>query len=248
MVALYTDFGVSSPYVGQMKAVIARGIEGVECIDLLHEAPRFDPRSSAYLLAALVRYMPRGVVYLCVVDPGVGGERCALWVKTEQGHFIGPDNGLMSQVIRDAQEAQIRALDWPEEGMSASFHGRDLFAPAAVRLLRGEILKGQDLAPGEVVGADWPVELARVVYIDPFGNFFTGLSARAMRKDTVIQVVGEHITYARTFCEVPAGAGFWYENSCGLVEVAVNQGSAQARFGLQVGDPVGVLVRGTRRY
>ncbi len=240
-IVLYTDFGVGSPYVGQMKAVLVAGVAECRCIDLLHDAPRFDPCSSAYLLAALVRDMPLGAVYVAVVDPGVGGDRRALWVETERGHFLGPDNGLLSQVVRMSGDAKVRALAWPEEGMSASFHGRDLFAPAALRLLRGEVLAGTSVPPDAIVGADWPGMSARIVYIDPFGNLFTGLFFNAVERSMVLEVAGERVRYARTFCEVPKGAAFWYGNSSGLVEIAVNQGSAQARFGMRTGDEVTVL-------
>src|SRR5688572_23638495 len=96
MIALFTDFGVNGPYVGQMKAVLARAAPGVAVIDLLHDAPAFNPRASAYLLAALAREFAEGAVLLCVVDPGVGTTRRPLVARLDGRWFVGPDNGLFN--------------------------------------------------------------------------------------------------------------------------------------------------------
>lgn len=139
MIVLFTDFGLSGPYIGQMKAVLAREAPGVPLIDLFSDAPAFDPISSAYLLAAYAPEFPAGTVFLCVVDPGVGGERAALAVQADSRWFVGPDNGLMAVAAARAERSRrFFRIDWRPPSLSASFHGRDLFAPVAALLARGE--------------------------------------------------------------------------------------------------------------
>lgn len=233
MIILYTDFGTTDPYVGQMHAVLARDAQGVPVIDLLHTAPDFGVRESAYLLAALVSRFPSPAIFVGVVDPGVGGERRPVIVHTDQHWFVGPDNGLFHIVARRATAAQARVIEWRPQNIAISFHGRDLFAPVAARLARGEqppsTVTELTTPPGE-----WPDDLPVVIYIDHYGNLFTGLRAANISRDAVIKIGGISIRYAPVFSAVPEGSPFWYENSIGLVEIAVNRGSAAKALGVQV--------------
>ena len=238
LIALFTDFGLQGPYVGQMQAVLAVQASGVPVIDLLSRAPAFRPRQSAYLLAGLTRTMPGNSLFLAVVDPGVGGERQGLILKTDRHWFVGPDNGLLAIAARQARKADFRYIGWIPEDLSASFHGRDWFAPVAARIARGDPVDTKPAVPDEVVGWDWPQDLAELIYIDEYGNGFTGVRARGVDRRSVLWVGGQRIGFARTFSAVPQGAAFWYENSCGLVEIAVNSGNAQVEIGLEVGTPV----------
>lgn len=242
LIALFTDFGSTGLYLGQMQAaLIASGVT-VPVIDLCNNAPFFDPRSSAYLLAALSRRMPSGTLFLSVVDPGVGGSRLPLLVKTADHWFVGPDNGLFSQVVLGDPQCRVSKIVWrPEGDLSNSFHGRDLFAPVAARVSLGQAVSSAALMASQLAGADWPADLERIIYIDHYGNAFTGIRAATLDRSERLEVGGIELSYAATFCEVEPGAAFWYENSSGLVEIAVAQGRADQRLGLSVGHAVHII-------
>lgn len=242
MLVLFTDFGLGGPYVGQMKAVLYREAPGVPVVDLFADAPSFNPRASAYLLAAYVSEFPEGTVFLCVVDPGVGTEaRRPVVVQAGGRWFVGPDNGLFHVVAMRAAERRRWEITWRPERLSASFHGRDLFAPVAARLARGEPPEGVDLPWQAEELAGWAEDLYEVIYIDHFGNAITGVRAQSLRP-SIFLLVSEHIlTWARTFGEAAPGEAFWYENANGLVEIAVSSGSAAEVLGLEVGSEIEVV-------
>ena len=237
-IALVTDFGGSGPYVGQMKLRLSGLAPRIPVIDLISDLQPFRPDLAAYLLPALSVEMPAGTLYLCVVDPGVGGARGALAVDVDGDWYVGPDNGLLAPVIRRANHVRILRIDWRPEKLSDSFHGRDLFAPVAAMLCDGSYPNHTEIDSGEIAGSDWPDELAKIIYADNYGNLVTGIRASGLDRRLRLQVRGREIDYARTFCEVPPGQAFWYENSFGLVELAVNQGDARIAVGLGIGDPV----------
>lgn len=240
LIALFTDFGLSGPYHGQMHTVLAAAGLEQPVIYLMADAPRFDPRSSAYLLAALAADMPEGTLFISVVDPGVGGERRPIVVRDSNQWFVGPDNGLLSQVARRSGKAQVEVIEWRPEKMSSSFHGRDLFAPVAVSICRREYLQGQRAPVDSLVGMEWPADLAEIIYIDAFGNAITGVRASMISDLEWISVAGEKIQKACTFSDVTLGAPFWYANSNGLVEIAVNCGSAAKGLGIGIGSRIEV--------
>jgi S-adenosyl-L-methionine hydrolase (adenosine-forming) len=222
-----------------MKAVLARDAPGVPVIDLFADAPQADPMASAYLLAAYAAWWPAGTVFLCVVDPGVGSDRRALAVQADGRWFVGPDNGLLEIVRRRAADCRGWDIAWRPAVLSASFHGRDLFAPVAAMLARGEPPPGigSDLAPR----VDWPDDLPRIIYIDHYGNAMTGIRAAIIPVAAEIEAGGHRLARARTFSEVAAGAAFWYENSNSLAEIAVNSGRADRLLGLRPGDEVAII-------
>ena len=152
----------------------------------------------------------------------------------------GPDNGLLSVVARRAKEVQAWRITWRPPRLSASFHGRDLFAPVSAQLARGEPPVGEAMAPEEMTGWDWPDDLAQVIYIDGFGNAMTGLRALGLTAKTRLKAGDRSLTRARTFSDVTVGEAFWYENANGLAEIAVNKGRADQALGLKVGDPVDI--------
>ncbi|WP_296697228.1 SAM hydrolase/SAM-dependent halogenase family protein [Thiocapsa sp. UBA6158] len=235
---LVTDFG-DGIYVGQMRARLGDLLPGVPLVDLVHDLPPFRIDLAACLLPALVRDMPAGSIYVCVVDPGVGGARAGLLVQMRDSWFIGPDNGLLVPLVHCAEDAVVARIGWYPSVLSASFHGRDWFAPAAARLALGTDLQLCPLDPADMVGSDWPKERAAVVYVDRFGNLMTGLQATGRPRTHALQVGQRCLRHARTFCEVASGEAFWYENAFGLVEIAVNLGRADRELGLSPGDPIG---------
>lgn len=234
---LATDFGADL-YVGQMQARLHALLPGVPCMGLMQDLPPFRPDLAAYLLPALLRDLPCDSLVLCVVDPGVGGERAGLLVRADGHWLIGPDNGLLALVARRAGDGSIWRIGWRPERMSASFHGRDWFAPAAARLVLGEDLELTPLESADMVGAGWPDERATIVYVDHFGNLMTGVRASSVSAEAVLRVRGQSLPRARTFCEVEPGQAFWYENALGLIEIAVNQARADRQLALGVGDLV----------
>jgi len=241
MIVLFTDFGLEGPYTGQMKAVLARTAPGEVVIDLFANAPTFDAQSAAYLLAAYTGEFPAGTVFLCVVDPGVGGERRAAAVLADGHWFVGPDNGLFNVVAMRAHDVQWWDLTWRPEHLSASFHGRDLFAPVAARIARGESPPGQRMEPKLRTRRGWPEDLARIVYIDRYGNAMTGLRAANLLVENKLEINGHRLSRERTFSAVPPGHAFWYANANGLAEIAVNQGRAAEVLGIELGMAVNVI-------
>ena len=239
MLVLFTDFGAAGPYVGQMKAVLAQDAPGVPVIDLLHEAPTFNARASAYLLAALAPAFPAGAVFTCIVDPGVGTERRALALQADGRWYVGPDNGLLDIVAARAREAKWWNLTWRPRELSPTFHGRDLFAPIAARLAAGQAPPGEACDSPAKTRA-WPADLAEVIYLDPFGNAATGLRARIVGPDVVLRANNRCFQPVTTFGDAPAGSAVWYENSNALAELAISSGSAAGSCGLAIGTPISV--------
>jgi len=239
MIVTFTDFGLAGPYVGQLRLALAAGAPKLPVIDLMHDAPAANPKAAAYLLAALGDRLPAGAVLLAVVDPGVGSDRRPVMVQTAQNWLVGPDNGLLAPLAGRLEAQGWFEISWRPEALSASFHGRDLFAPVAARLALGD--PPQSLGEpwvGAPVGADWAEDLAEIVYIDRFGNAMTGLRAAHVHENQGIWLKNKEFFRARTFSDAAPGQGFWYENSNGLVEIAVNGGSAAANFDLKLGVPV----------
>jgi S-adenosylmethionine hydrolase len=236
-VALYTDFGPFDHYLGEMMAVLQGSLQGVPAYCLGSGAPAFNPRASAYLLAALLKTLPKGHLIVCVVDPGVGTSRRILMMETRSHLLFAPDNGLLS-VCRQQYQAQIKELGWRPEYLSSSFHGRDLFAPAVVRYLNDLPLGLRPIDSHTMVGADWPTDLAEIIYIDGYGNLISGVRVGALPENAVVCLRGVTIPWARTFADCAMGESFCYENSSGLLEIAVNCDSAAKRWSASIGEAV----------
>lgn len=245
MIVIATDFGFEGPYMGQMRAVLAREAPGVPVIDLFADLPAFGIQAAAYLLAAYVGEFPAGTIFLCVVDPGVGSERRVAVVRADGCWFVGPDNGLFNVVAQRAADLQWWDIDWRPERLSHSFHGRDLFAPVAARLARGDAVPGQAVEPATRLLTGWPTELFEIIYMDRFGNLITGIRASSVQRGESLEVGNRYLQRATTFSDVEWGDAFWYANANGLVEIAVNQGRANEVLGLKVGDSV--RLRGSDR-
>ena len=237
-VFLFTDFGSADIYVGQVKAALYRDAPGSAVVDLLNDAPMFDIAASAHLLAALVRHLPSPSVVLGVVDPGVGSTRGAVVLEADGRWFVGPDNGLFSIVRARSSSSACYALDWLPLPVCASFHGRDLFAPAAATLASGRgDMHTRPRKPALSVELD-AGDISRVIYIDHYGNVLTGLRAAAFDVGATVRIRDRVLAHARVFSDVPPGELFWYANSIGLLEIAGNQASAASMLGAAVGDEI----------
>jgi S-adenosylmethionine hydrolase len=152
--------------------------------------------------------------------------------------LVGPDNGLLALAARAVSPLSAWHIDWRPGSLSDSFHGRDLFAPVAAALAAGNTVEASPVPLEELAGSGWPDDLPEVIYVDGFGNCITGIRGDQWDKGCSLHLSGRDIYHARTFCEVPAGAPFWYVNSLGLVEIAVNLGRADQCLQLAIGDVV----------
>jgi len=261
-IAFLTDFGLQDDFVGTCHGVIKRIAPDVQIIDVTHGIEPHQVLQGALVLAATLPYMPVGV-HLAVVDPGVGGARRPLALRDHDGHvFVGPDNGLLVPAA-EAGGGVVAAHELvnPEyalQPVSRTFHGRDLFAPAAAHIATGVPLEelGPPLDPEVLVRLGLPqpeVEVARIgaraLYVDRFGNVQLNVAGAHLAETGAepgrrVRLELPHGTraavVARTFADVPTGDVVLYEDSYGNVAIAVSRGSAAAALGLGAGDPVSI--------
>ena len=251
VVTLTTDFGQRDAFVGIMKGVLLGIARSAVPVDLTHEVAPQDVRAAAFHLRHAWRSFPRGTVHVAVVDPGVGSER-AILLALEAGHaFLAPDNGLLSGVLgptADVRVLDVDAVALPER--SRTFHGRDVFAPAAARLARGDA--PHSIAPRKASwqriewpaaraleggGFDAPVEL-----LDRFGNAITALTQSELgpsgARGWTARVRGREVPLVGTYAEVAPGEPLALLDSCGRWEIAVRDGDAGRHLGLAAGDRV----------
>ncbi len=237
--ALFTDYGMGNLYVGQLHWRLAR--QGINFVDLAHDAPRFHPLAAGHLLRALLAQMQDPGVLVAVVDPGVGGSRGAVRVDWRGWRLVGPDNGLFAPLAETGEVDRVVSLDPSRFRCSNTFHGRDWFVPVGIELAQGRE-RDQGEIPGEaLVGFGERSWLERVIYVDGFGNLMTGLAGSSLKESDRIEIGGKDVGYLRTFCEAAAGGLLWYRNSIGLVEVAANQASASALLGAGIGTSIRVV-------
>lgn len=250
-----SDYGLADEFVGVVHGVIARLAPDARVIDLGHGVPRQDVRAGALLLERSLPFTPAGV-HLAVVDPEVGARRRAIAVRTaeEDRLLVGPDNGLLMPAAERfggcVEAVEISRSPWRLEPVSATFHGRDLFAPVAARLASGAALAdaGEPLEPDDLVGLELPTArvaggtlVAHVLGRDGFGNLLLDAThATALEAVRVgpVTVNDRPATFARTFADVERGALVVYEDASGRLAIAVNSGDAAATLGLAGGDEV----------
>ena len=237
MIVLFTDFTVLGPYLGQLKAALLNHGINSPIVDLISDAPKFNPRAASYLLSAYTRALPKGSIVIAVVDPGVGSDtREPVVIEANGIHFIGPGNGLFGALCQHAEEVKVYRINWRPQTLSDSFHGRDLFAPFAAKLhlsqLENNDLTSIGLLTMPVLG---PADLAEIVYIDGYGNLVTGLRLQSLSKKAYFTIGNVQIRHATTFSSVSQGEPFWYVNSSGLVEIAVNSSNASKYFSIDIG-------------
>jgi len=235
-VFLFTDYTLLGPYVGHLHARLRDAFDPPpDVIDLMHDAPAFRPDCAAYLLAANLAYLPADAVILAVVDPGVGTERAGLLLYADGRWLVGPDNGLLAVTARHASDVAAYRLPPPPPGTPATFHGRDVFADAAAALAAtGQPPIGAERVEGWV-GQAWDGDWDALVYTDGFGNLISGRRGATAPGRGQLHVAGQPLARAEKFADVPEGTAFWYVNALGLVEVAVNSGSAAQQLGLGPG-------------
>ena len=241
VVTLLTDFGTSDSYVAEMKAVLLGIVPHATLVDVTHDVAPGDVRAAMYLLNRSWRRFPPRTVHLAVVDPGVGTARRALAATAEDHAFVAPDNGLLTPVLDGARIVEVRV----PASAAATFHGRDVFAPAAARLANGEPLDGIGRLVIDPLRLHLPTPrrdgeslVGEVVYVDRFGTLVTNVPAAGLPSVESVLVAGHAAAWGRTFGDVPPGALVAYAGSGGTVEVAVRDGSAGDTLDIGVGGEV----------
>jgi S-adenosylmethionine hydrolase len=263
VITLLTDFGLSDTYVGVMKGVILGICPTARLVDLTHAVPPQDVASGAWQLAAACAYFPAGTVHLAVVDPGVGSERRAIAVETPRGALVGPDNGLLGDALRRLAggiadragrlrlKAPVRAVELtnPEYRLSAvsrTFHGRDIFAPAAAHLAAGVSLERLGSPVDAIAVFDRPAPyregdrlVGRVIHVDAFGNLITDLAATQLPTHPIVEVGGVMLRGLRPSYADAAGL-LALIGSDNTLEISYSGGSAARELGVGMGAEVRV--------
>lgn len=257
-VTLTTDFGTSDHYVAQMKGILLTDAPGVPIVDVTHEIAPQNVRGAAWILADLAPAFPPGTVHVAVVDPGVGSERAILAVAAHGQFYVAPDNGLLSLVLARVPASIVTIDDSGSGGpsVSSTFHGRDVMAPAAARLVRGEPLESLGPPPATV-----PVRLSDlepvvsqdslegcVVRIDRFGNVITNIRARQLDQIPPERLrvtfghgrLGELVGLKRCYADVARGNAVALVGSRGFLEIAIRDGDAAQRFDIREGSSITV--------
>ena len=259
VITLTTDFGTADPWAGVMKGVILGIAPGARIVDLTHEVPPRAVLAGALLLRTAVPYFPPGTIHVAVVDPGVGTRRRALLVETDTAFLIGPDNGVLSLAAPTRAVRRVRDVSrsrYRRQPVSHTFHGRDVFAPVAAHLAAGvpARLLGRDVEG--MVRLHPPVARRRgrtltgeVLWVDRFGNLITNvavadLAAGGFRgRDVSVTIADRAAPLRRAYGSMLPGKVLALINSSGLLEIAVNQGSAAAALGVGAGMPLRVQRR-----
>jgi S-adenosyl-L-methionine hydrolase (adenosine-forming) len=269
LISFTTDYGLGDGFVGVCHGVIARACPDARVIDLGHQVPAHDIRAGALLLRASIGFLPADAVHLAVVDPGVGTARRAIALRTASGaRLVGPDNGLLAPAAQAAggivEAAEIGASRFALDPLSATFHGRDLFAPVAAALAGGASLSeaGDGIDPASVVTlalratVDGDGLLAHVQYVDAFGNVQldadpSQLPSPAGASTLVVSSVAwdlppQRLRHGVAFGDVEAGELLVYEDGHRQAAIAVNRGSAAERLGVGIGDELRIGPGGER--
>lgn len=241
VITLLTDFGTADGYVGEMKGVLLERVPDATLVDITHDIPPQDIEAGRLALARVWRRFPAQTVHLVVVDPGVGTARGALAVKSDDRFLVGPDNGVLSPALLVAGAWAV-SLDLPANA-SASFHGRDVFAPAAAALALGAHLESLGVSAHDPVIRRTPeaqriddgVLSGVVISVDRFGNAITNIVGL---RAGILEVSGLALPLRRTYGDVPPGTPLAIVGSSGLIEIAVRDGSAARLLKLARATPV----------
>lgn len=246
LITLTTDFGLEDTYVGQLKAALWQVAPHSRILDLSHGVAPGAIAQGAYLLASALPYLPAGAVHLAVVDPGVGGKRQALAARSARGWYVGPDNGLFTLAWEIDPWLEVVALDPHKMGLervSATFQGRDLFAPAAARLAAGAKLEALGTPAQTPLALEWlrwapgaQRGLVQIFHIDRFGNLILSLPQYlAPPNCQSLYFLGEELPLVATFCQVEPGQPLAYWGSGGYLEIGLRDASAAAHWALRLG-------------
>ncbi len=252
---LTTDFGLKDPYAAEIKATILTICPNTTIVDITHEITKFNIRMGAYILASAAPYFPKGSVHVAVVDPGVGTKRRPIIIQTKRGFFVGPDNGVLVLAAEKQGITCIHKLSNPElmlSQVSNTFHGRDIFAPAAAHLLNG--VKPAEFGPeiSEAVKPEFAKTTLRngvltgeVLHVDGFGNIITNINEKEatlshLEGTVTVKLSGSELKlrFCKAYGKIKPQKPLALIGSHGFIEIALNQGSAATKFKTQPGDSV----------
>jgi len=251
IITITTDFGHKGPFVAVMKGVILGRFPDAKIVDLIHDIPAQWPPEAGFWVSRSYRWFPRGSIHLAIVDPGVGTERDILIVECDGHTFMAPDNGLLGQLLDAAASARVYRLDMSRLDLpspSATFHGRDIFAPVAADLAAGRLavsdvatetrewvpgwIDEPETSSGRVTGV--------IVTVDTFGNLISNIDAALVERfaEPVVTIAGHQVPMLRTYGQARPGDYLALVNSFGVVEVARAEGSAAESLGSARGAPL----------
>jgi hypothetical protein len=254
MITLTSDFGLKDPYVAEMKGVILTINPKATLVDITHEVEKFNIRMAAFMLASAAPYFPQGTVHLAVVDPEVGTQRRAILIQTEKSFFVGPDNGILILAAQNQGIEHVYQLTnhtFMLDKISSTFHGRDVFAPAAAHLDKGvqprkfgpeikNLAKPEFLSVKQTSGS----LIGEVMHIDGFGNIITNINEKDMIKNHAEKVnvdlpnISLKLTFGKTYAETKPKESIALIGSHGFLEIALNQGNAAEKFHAKAGDKI----------
>jgi len=255
IITLTTDFGLRDPYVAEMKAVILSMSPNTTIVDITHQVEKFNIRMGAYVLAAASSYFPNGTIHVAVIDPGVGTKRRTILIQTKHGYFIGPDNGVLAIAAESQDIEHIYKITNPKlmlQKIYSTFHGRDIFAPAAAHIAKGtapsefgpeihkivtpkfaKIIKRKNVLTGEVI------------HIDGFGNIVTNFKEKELEsmgiKATVnlkLKKTKLKLKFCKAYAEANAQKPLAIIGSHNFLEISINQGNVAENLKTKVGDTV----------
>lgn len=253
IITLLSDFGLQDGYVASMKGVILEICPAARLVDISHLITPQDVRSAAFVLYATYEYFPHGSVHLAVVDPGVGTERGAIAIRTASCFFVGPDNGLFSLILKKETGWEARRLEnrqFRRNSVSSTFHGRDLFAPAAAHI--ASRVQFSTLGPAcEPICLPWDEPIigrgevkGEVIHIDRFGNAVTNVPSETLEKqgppEKWMITAGKSLIHSiqKTYGRAGIGEALALTGSTGFIEIAVNRGNAASELELAPGAKV----------
>lgn len=255
IITLTTDFGLKDPYVGEMKAAIVSICPDAVIVDITHEVKKFNVRMGAFMLACAAPYFPKGTIHVAVVDPGVGVEKRPLIILTSQGIFVGPDNGVLVLAAQKQDIIEARIITNPKlmlTDVSNTFHGRDVFAPAAAKLATGVPPNSFGPEVREAIKPDFAKVtfdhgflMGEVLHVDGFGNIITNIDAKHLGQLHATGLISVNLPRfagvlkrGKAYAEADLKEALVLMGSQGYVEIAVNQGSAARKFRAKPGDSI----------
>ena len=256
MITLTSDFGLKDPYVAEMKGVILTINPKAAIIDITHDIEKFNIRMAAFILAWATPYFPEGTVHLAIVDPGVGTQRRAIIIKTRKSFFVGPDNGILILAAQSQGIEQAYQLTNPKlmlHRISSTFHGRDIFAPAAAHLEKGvqptefgpkieDLIKPEFSEVKQRSGS----LIGEILHIDAFGNLITNITEKEIVQDQIKKVnielplISLKLTFGKAYAQAKPKEPIILIGSHGFLEIALNQGDAAKKFHVKPGDKIAV--------
>jgi len=255
IITLTTDFGLADPYVAEIKAVILGINSIVEIVDISHQIEKFNIRMGAYVLAAAAPYFPKGTIHVAVIDPGVGTKRKPILVETENGFFIGPDNGVLALAAKKQGIKHVYEIANPKymlPKVSTTFHGRDIFAPAAAHLSKGILPSEFGPEIHRIIKPKFArisrkdsMLIGEIIHVDSFGNIVTNFTAKELEsagvKEDMKLKIGNivlRLRLCKAYAEVPVKKPLAIIGSHDFLEISVNQGNAAETFRAKVGDKI----------